>query len=102
MTWIPLLLADPSPCLRLLVLRDLLNRPESDAEIQELKTLQPTDSRVKLILALQDEDGSFRSGEGGGAVPPYLVRRGPGDDRRDPGGDGRSRAQGAPKDRVGG
>ncbi len=68
MTWIPLLLADPSPSLRLLVLRDLLNRPDSDAEIQELYTLQPNDTRVKMFLALQEKDGSFRSGEGGGAV----------------------------------
>ena len=68
MTWIPLLLADPSPSLRLLVLRDLLNRPESDAEIQELQSLQSIDPRVKMFLALQEEDGAFRSGEGGGAV----------------------------------
>jgi hypothetical protein len=68
LTWIPLLLADPSPSLRLLVLRDLLNHPESDTEIQELQKLQPTDSRVKKFLALQEKDGSFRSGEGGGAV----------------------------------
>ena len=31
--WAPLLLADPSPSLRLLVLRELLNRPESDPEV---------------------------------------------------------------------
>ena len=40
MTWAPLLLADPSPSLRLLVLRDLLERPETDAEVQELRQLQ--------------------------------------------------------------
>ena len=30
MTWAPLLLADPSPCLRWLVLTQLLARPEDD------------------------------------------------------------------------
>jgi hypothetical protein len=54
------------------VLRDLLNRPESDAEIQELHTLQATDPRVKMFLALQEKDGSFRSGEGGGAVLGHI------------------------------
>jgi len=68
MTWIPLLLADPSPSLRLLVLRDLLNHPESDDEVQELQDLQRTDPRIEKFLALQEKDGSFRSGEGGGSV----------------------------------
>ncbi len=68
MTWAPLLLADPSPSLRLLVLRDLLNRPESDEEVQELRKLQPSDPIVEKFLALQEKDGSFRSGEGGGAI----------------------------------
>ncbi len=68
MTWIPLLLADPSPSLRLLVLRDLLDRSESDAEVQELRELQQKDSRLMSFLALQEQDGSFRSGEGGGAI----------------------------------
>jgi len=36
MTWVPLLLTDPSPNLRLLVLRELLNRPNNDNEVQEL------------------------------------------------------------------
>jgi hypothetical protein len=68
MTWTPLLLADPSPSLRLLVLRDLLNRTEDDPEIQELKQLQGTDPYVTRFLDLQNEDGSFRGGEGGGGV----------------------------------
>ncbi len=33
MTWVPLLLTDPSPNLRILVLRELLNRPEEDEEV---------------------------------------------------------------------
>ncbi len=36
MTWAALLLADPSPCLRWLALRDILGRPEDDAEMHEL------------------------------------------------------------------
>ena len=66
MTWAPLLLADPSLSLRLLVLRDLMERPEDDAEIQELRRLQDSDPVVTRILDLQNEDGSFRGGEGGG------------------------------------
>ena len=68
MTWAPLVLADPSPSLRLLVLRDLLNRPESDDEVRELKQLRETDPYVTRFLDLQNEDGSFRGGEGGGGV----------------------------------
>jgi hypothetical protein len=66
MTWAPILLADPSPSLRLLVLRDLLQRPETDEEVQELKQLQESDLYVSRILELQNEDGSFSGGEGGG------------------------------------
>ena len=33
MTWLPLLLADASPNLRLLVLRELLGRPPGDPEV---------------------------------------------------------------------
>lgn len=68
MTWAPLLLADPSSSLRMLVLRDLLNRPESDDEVKELKELQSTDPYVTRFLDLQNPDGSFRGGEGGGGI----------------------------------
>jgi hypothetical protein len=68
MTWAPLLLADPSPSLRLLVLCDLLKRPETDSEVQELKHLQGNDPIVTRLLELQNEDGSFRGGEGGGGI----------------------------------
>ena len=40
MTWLPLLLADRSPCLRVLVLRDLMKRPKDDSEVQELMELR--------------------------------------------------------------
>jgi hypothetical protein len=68
MTWVPLLLADPSPSLRLLVLRDLLNRPDDDEEVRELKKLQEEGSLILKFLALQNEDGSWRGGEGGGTI----------------------------------
>ncbi len=68
MTWIPLLLADPSPSLRLLALRDLLNRPDDDEEVRELKKLQEEDPLILKFLALQNEDGSWRGGEGGGTI----------------------------------
>ncbi len=67
MTWIPLLLADPSPTLRLLVLLNLLNRREDDEEVRELRKLQEEDPLILKFLALQDKDGSWRAGERGGA-----------------------------------
>jgi hypothetical protein len=66
MTWT--LLADPSPSLRLLVLRDLLGRAEDDTEIMELAELQASDPFITRFLELQNEDGSFRGGEGGGGI----------------------------------
>ena len=62
MIWPPLLLADPSPCLRWLVLRDIFHRESADAEMAELDPLRKTDPLVADILALQDSDGSWRSG----------------------------------------
>lgn len=60
-TWAALLLADPSPCLRMLVLRELLGRPEEDAEVQELARLREADPLVADLLRLQAEDGSWTS-----------------------------------------
>ncbi len=60
MTWIPLLLADPSPCLRWLVLRQLLHLPEDHAEVRELETLRIGDPLVSGLLDLQESDGSWR------------------------------------------
>jgi hypothetical protein len=51
-----------------LVLRDLLDRPETDEEVRELKRLQEDDPMVLKFLELQNEDGSFRGGEGGGGI----------------------------------
>jgi hypothetical protein len=61
MTWVPLLLADPSPCLRLMVLRDLLGKPEDDPEVRELVALRQEDPLVADLLALQKPDGSWDS-----------------------------------------
>ncbi|OGO18566.1 MAG: hypothetical protein A2Z14_13065 [Chloroflexi bacterium RBG_16_48_8] len=60
MTWVPLLLSDPSPCFRLLVLRDLLHRQEDDPERQELITLQDIDPLVTELLQNQNPDGSWK------------------------------------------
>jgi hypothetical protein len=60
-TWAALLLADPSPRLRTLVLRDLLGRAEDDNELRELSALADTDAIVGELLGLQEDDGSWRS-----------------------------------------
>jgi hypothetical protein len=73
MIWTPLLLADPSPSLRLLVLRELLGCDESDDEVKELKILQKKDPWIEKFLSLQNRDGSFREGEGGGAQGSILL-----------------------------
>jgi len=72
MTWPLLLLADPSPCLRWLVLRDIFHRDSApllgaplhgaDAEMAELAPLRESDPLVADILAVQDSDGSWRPG----------------------------------------
>jgi hypothetical protein len=62
MTWAPLLLADPSPLLRLRVLRDLLNTPADDPEVRELEALGPADPLAARLLAGQQSDGSWKRG----------------------------------------
>lgn len=62
MTWPPLLLADPSPCLRFLVLRDLFGRDAGDPELAELSALRTADALAAEILALQAPDGSWKPG----------------------------------------
>jgi len=58
---IPLLLADPSPCLRLLVLKELLHQSDDNPEIQELTQIRDSDSLIKDLLVLQTSDGSWES-----------------------------------------
>ncbi len=59
MTWIPLLLSDPSPCLRVLVLKELLNRSDYDIEVQELLELREEDPLIKNLIKMQNPDGSW-------------------------------------------
>lgn len=59
MTWPPILLADPSSCLRWLVLRDLFDRPPQDPERAELSPQRETDPLVIEIVTLQAKDGSW-------------------------------------------
>ena len=66
---IALLLADPSPCLRRLVLRELLDRPAEDAEVMELEQLCAEDDLVADLFKLQGADGSWKSGDLPGTAP---------------------------------
>lgn len=65
--WIPLLLADPSPCLRWLVLRRLLGRSDDDEEVRELAALRLADPLLTDLLDRQKADGSWPRSESVGA-----------------------------------
>ena len=58
---IPLLLADPSPSLRLLVLKELLGRDSSDSEVQELQFNLMKDPHITDLLKFQQPTGSWKS-----------------------------------------
>lgn len=60
MTWIPLLLASPSPCLRMLVLQDLLCRTNNDEEVRELARVREKDPLVVYLSTLQNPNGSWK------------------------------------------
>lgn len=62
MTWLPLLLADSSACLRWLVLRDLFKLPAEHPELIELQALRWDDPLVSELLSLQQSDGTWRRG----------------------------------------
>jgi hypothetical protein len=68
MTRVPLLLADRSPCLRWLVLSELLRRPADDAEVCELAELRESDPLVGDLLPRQESDGSWRDVGSGAAA----------------------------------
>lgn len=74
MTWVPLLLADPSPSLRLQVLRDLLCYPEEDPEVQELLSLQAKDPLVVGLLTSQSEEGAWLPGMLPGNYPGGIIQ----------------------------
>jgi len=68
MTWAPLLLADPSACLRWLVLRDLLQLPEDHPEVRELEAARINDPLVAGLLPQQQADGSWKPDLGSGSA----------------------------------
>jgi hypothetical protein len=63
MTWIALLLTDPSPCLRWSVLTELLDRPADDLEVLELGALKNSDPFLRQLADRQDTDGSWGAGD---------------------------------------
>jgi hypothetical protein len=69
------LLADTSPCLRLLVLRELMGRANDDPEVIELESLRASDPLVVALLQAQNEDGSWNSSDlpGGSTGDPVSV-----------------------------
>lgn len=73
MTWIALLLADPSPILRLQVLRNLLGRPEDDDEVMELHQLAPADPLMQNILQGQQPDGSWSRNASGDTAASTAI-----------------------------
>jgi hypothetical protein len=73
MTRAALLLADPSPCLRRLVLRDLLNLSPQDTELGELEALCLDDPLVANLLARQQADGSWLPQDLGAGHPFYAT-----------------------------
>lgn len=56
-----LLLADPSPALRRMVLLDLMHRSLQDQEVLELELLQAHESQVVDLCALQQHEGGWGS-----------------------------------------
>ncbi len=74
MTWVPLLLADRSPILRRLILKDLLERPDTDREILELEKLIENDPLIVSLLGKQIKDGSWRGLEAEGTMSKNRVR----------------------------
>jgi len=73
MNRIPLLLADPSPCLRLLVLKELLQKPDSDPEVEELQTMMNDDPLIADLINLQGSDGSWKENELAGSIYNTLI-----------------------------
>ncbi len=74
MTWIPLLLAERSPSLRYLVLRDLLDRDDSDQELIELQKLRDDDNLLRGLVSLQNKDGSWTELDGMGLSRSSTLR----------------------------
>jgi hypothetical protein len=69
-----LLLADPSPCLRHLALREFFAADAIDSERLELVDLLPTDGLVVDLLRMQSRDGSWGAAELGARGTINRVR----------------------------
>jgi hypothetical protein len=76
MNWAIPLLADSSACLRMQVLRDLLERPDNDDELRELETLRPNDPLAIDLLRAQNPDGSWPGADSVHATAQALTRLG--------------------------
>lgn len=73
MNWAIPLLADTSPCLRFLVLRELMEHRDDDPEVIELDGLRASDPLVVALLQAQNEDGSWRGADLPGSATGDLV-----------------------------
>jgi hypothetical protein len=71
MNWTPLLLSDPSPNLRYLVLKNLLDEP---VEADELEGIRLDDPIIKKLLTSQDRDGSWGPGSVMGNAPQGKIQ----------------------------
>ncbi len=71
MNWTPLLLSDPSPNLRYLVLKHLLDEPE---EAAELETQRLKDPIIKQLITSQNPDGSWNPEAITGNAPQGRVQ----------------------------
>ncbi len=76
MNWAIPLLADASACLRARVLRDLMGRPDDDAEVRELDSLRSSDPLAADLFQGQDSDGSWPGSDSVQATAQALTRLG--------------------------
>ncbi len=74
MTWAPLLLAERSPCLRRLVLQELMGKSDDHPEVLELRELMEEEPRVASLLKSQAKDGSWGEDDLGGDHSRNRVR----------------------------
>ena len=71
MNWTPLLLSDPSPNLRYLVLKHLLDEPDEAAELENLRHQDPT---IRQLLSSQNPDGSWNPDSINGNAPQGKIQ----------------------------
>ncbi len=70
MTWTALLLSNPSPCFRYLVLTRLMERTDDDPEVRDVSTLREEDPLLTELTGLQEKDGSWKT------LSPKFTARG--------------------------